>query len=132
MIKYLLFSFSLFLFCSQATFAQDEKSEKSKKSSHLKREGELNYPKKLLVNPDFDFKLKSNEKGKLNISFYKNQSKAVTIKIYDITGNLVLQETVSENGSFNKEYNLAYYKPNFFVVEVGSSQYNKTKSIITE
>lgn len=113
-------------------YAQKRKPEKSTKTTQVQGDGELKYPKKLLVNPDFDFKLKSTQKGKFILSFYKNQDKALTVKIYDITGNLVLQETVSENGSFSKEYDLSYYRPKFFIVEVGSSEYNRTKSIITE
>lgn len=132
MNKLILFIFLFFLMCGHIGYAQKRKPEKTAKTTQVQGDGELKYPKKLLVNPDFDFKLKSTQKGKFILSFYKNQDKALTVKIYDITGNLVLQETVSDNGSFSKEYDLSYYKPKFFIVEVGSSEYNKTKSIITE
>ncbi|MBK6266660.1 hypothetical protein JKA74_16560 [Marivirga sp. S37H4] len=132
MIKYILFFLFTLLLCIHIGSAQETKPQKEKNQTQVKGDGEINYPKKILVNPDFDFKLKSTSKGKFILSFFKKQNKAITIKIYDITGNLVLQETVSEDGSFSKEYDLSYYKPKFFVVEVGSSQYNKTKSIITE
>lgn len=131
MIKYILIALFTFLLGTSQLYAQNKKKEEVP-VTQLNKDGEIRYPKKILVNPDFDFKLKSTQKGKFILSFYKNQSKSITIKIYDLTGNLVLQESVSENGSFSKEYDLSYYKPNFFVVEVGSSQYNKTKSIITE
>ncbi|GAA5025774.1 hypothetical protein GCM10011506_10690 [Marivirga lumbricoides] len=132
MSKLILFILLFFLFLGNVVHAQKPKSEKGSKTTQVQGDGELKYPKKLLVNPDFDFKLKSTQKGKFILSFYKNQDKALKVKIYDITGNLVLQETVTDNGSFSKEYDLSYYKPKFFIVEVGSSEYNKTKSIITE
>ncbi len=130
MIKFILFAVFTVLMSTPPLLAQSK--ERKEPSTPLNKDGNINYPKKILVNPDFDFKLKSTQKGKFILSFYKSQSKAVTIKIYDLTGNLVLQESVSEDGSFSKEYDLSYYKPNFFVVEVGSSQYNKTKSIIAQ
>ena len=95
-------------------------------------DGDVTYSKKLLVNGEFDFKLNKTSKGQFIISFFKNENKPVVVKIYDITGNLLKQETVVNNGSFSKEYNLSYYKPSFFVVEVGNAKYNKTKSIMAE
>jgi hypothetical protein len=110
-----------------ASHAQD-----SVKVESIEKDGRVSYPKKLLVNPEFDFKLKKTNTGKFTISFYKEDDKAVKIKIYDLIGNLVKQETVSKSGLFTKEYDLSYYNPKFFIVEAGSSQYNKTKSIIVE
>ncbi len=132
MVKYILIALLTFLLTTPHLLAQNKNKQKKETTAQLNEDGSINYPKKILVNPDFDFKLKSTQKGKFILSFYKSQSKAVTIKIYDLTGNLILQESVSDEGSFSKEYDLSYYKPKFFVVEVGSSQYNKTKSIITE
>jgi hypothetical protein len=123
-ISLLSLSFSL-------SYAQ-EGSRDSVEVDGMEKEGRVNYPKKLLVNPEFDFKLKKTETGKFTISFYKKSGKSVTIKIYDLIGNLIKQETVSKSGLFNKEYDLSYYNPKFFIVEAGSSEYNKTKSVIVE
>jgi len=114
------------------SFAQKSSSKDSVEIESIEKDGRVNYPKKILVNPEFDFKLKKTEKGKFSLSFYNENNKAVTIKIYDLIGNLIMQETVSNKGPFNKEYDLSYYNPKFFIVEAGSSQYNKTKSIIVE
>lgn len=130
MIRFLL----LFIFLSfsiSVSIAQ-KSAQDSIKVERIEKDGGINYPKKLLVNPDFDFKLKKTETGKFTISFYKENSKSTTIKIYDLIGNLIKQETVSKSGLFTKEYDLSYYNPKFFIVEAGSSQYNKTKSIIVE
>ena len=123
----------LLLFCFSLSFSfAQERSKDSVKVESIEGDGQVNYPKKLLVNPEFDFSLKQTGKGMFTISFYKKSEKPVTIKIYDLIGNLIQQETVSKSGHFNKEYNLNYYNPKFFIVEAGSSQYNKTKSIIVE
>ncbi|RUA28090.1 MAG: hypothetical protein DSY77_16440 [Bacteroidetes bacterium] len=130
MIRILLI-LSLFCFTLSNSYAQ-ESSKDSVEVESVEKDGRVNYPKKLLVNPEFDFKLKKSETGKFTISFYKENSTSTTIKIYDLIGNLIKQETVSKAGLFTKEYDLSYYNPKFFVVEAGNSEYNKTKSIIVE
>ena len=130
MIKGLLI---LSLICCTVSFSYaQERSKDSVEIESMEKKGRVNYPKKLLVNPEFDFKLKKTETGKFTISFYKENDKSTTIKIYDLIGNLIKQETVSKSGLFTKEYDLSYYNPKFFIVEAGSSEYNKTKSIIVE
>ncbi|SMG43193.1 hypothetical protein SAMN05661096_02988 [Marivirga sericea] len=130
MIRVLLV-LSFFCFTLSYSYAQ-ENSQDSVKIEGVDDDGRVKYPKKLLVNPEFDFKLKKTETGKFTISFYTENEKAIKIKIYDLIGNLIKQETVSKSGLFTKEYDLSYYNPKFFIIEAGSSQYNKTKSIIVE
>jgi hypothetical protein len=130
MIRVLLL-FSIFYFSIAVSYGQEPKQDSVEVES-VERDGRVKYPKKLLVNPEFDFKLQKTETGKFTISFYKEDDKAVKIKIYDLIGNLIKQETISKSGLFTKEYDLSYYNPKFFIVEAGSSQYNKTKSIIVE
>ena len=127
----ILISIALFFSASTIVFGQ-EVSDDSVKLENVIKDGDVDYPKKILVNGEFDFKLSKVQSGTFLLSFYKREKKPTVIKIYDITGNLLKQETVIETGSFSKEYNLSYYKPSFFVVEVGSSKYNKTKSIMAE
>ncbi|WKK76966.2 hypothetical protein QYS49_06925 [Marivirga salinae] len=130
MIRVLLILF-LFCFALSISHAQESSSD-SVQIESVEKEGRVSYPKKLLVNPEFDFKLKKTETGKFTLSFYKENDKSTTIKIYDLIGNLIKQETVSKSGLFTKEYDLSYYNPKFFIVEAGSSEYNKTKSVIVE
>lgn len=131
MIKFIALIF-IFLIFSFKNFAQQNQSKDTITVEQVAGDGIINYPKRSLVNPDFDFKLKKTDKGKFTLSFYKNEKKPITVKIYDLIGNLIIQETINNNGAFSKEYDLSYYNPRFFVVEAGSSQYNKTKSIIVE
>lgn len=130
MLKSLIFLLFIPFTLLSESYAQNKQD--SVKVDQVYGDGDVNYSKRILLNGEFDFKLNRTQPGKFIISFYKNENKPVVIKIYDITGNLIKQETVVENGAFSKEYNLSYYKPSFFVVEVGSSKYNKTKSIMAE
>ena len=131
-ILYILFLVvAFFLGMNTNTYAQSG-SEDSVKIENLVKDGEIKYPKNILLNSEFDFKLSKTHSGKFLLSFYKKDNQPTVIKIYDITGNLIKQETVVELGGFSKEYNLSYYKPSFFVVEVGSAKKNKTKSIMAE
>lgn len=91
-------------------------------------ESKLKYSRSVL-NTDFDFSLTSTAKGKFSLSFFNNTNDVVAIKIYDLIGNLIFTEQVSAQGNFVKEYDLSFYETDFFVVEVGSAKYNKTKSI---
>ena len=96
------------------SYAQ-EGSNDSVKVESVENDGRVNYPKKLLVNPEFDFKLKRTEPGKFTISFYKENEKSTTIKIYDLIGNLIKQETVSQIRFIpQRNFDLSYYNPKFF------------------
>lgn len=91
-------------------------------------EKKLRYTRSLL-NKDFDFSLEATSKGKFSLSFFNNTNEAVAIKVYDVIGNLIFTEQISVKGNFVKEYDLSFYKTDFFVVEVGNARYNKTKSV---
>jgi len=131
MLKKLLLFICLSLLLHLTVSAQNAAKD-SLNVDKVQGDGKVTYPKKLLANEKIDFKLSKTKSGSFLISFYNNDRKPVAIKIYDITGNLVKQETVVKKGSYSKEFNLAYYKPSFFVVEVGNSKYNRTKSIMAE
>lgn len=92
--------------------------------STLEFEGEL-------LNQDFDFDLKPTAPGKFRLSFDNTTEKAVVIKIYDIIGNLLMLQTVDQQGTFVKEFDVSIHNTRLFVVEVGNSKYNKAKSVIS-
>lgn len=94
-------------------------------------EDDLKYSK-VLLNRNFDFTLnRGKSKGAFNISFFNSTEKPLTIKIYDVIGNLILKEEISSLGKFEKNYDLSFYKSGLFLVEIGNSKYNLTKSIFT-
>lgn len=120
----------LIIFFGSCFSAMAQEEPDSVKQDAVEIERPINYSKNLLVNPDFDFKLNPTDKGKFILSFYNNEKKPLVIKVYDLIGNLILQETVTEQGPFTKEYDLSFYKAYFFMVEVGNTRYNKTKTVI--
>ncbi len=53
----------------------------------------------------------------------------IKIKIYDFLGNLILEDYISPTDGMQKTYDLSQTSSEIFVVEIGNSKYNKTKSI---
>ena len=85
-----------------------------------------------LVNHNFDFSLTSTSVGKFNLSFYNNtKSDWIEIKVYDLIGNIVVEDIVWTEGFFTKSYDLSFLTGKFFVVAVGNAKYNRTKKILT-
>jgi hypothetical protein len=84
-----------------------------------------------IITSNFDFDLTPTSDGKFNLSFYNPYQKDISIKVYDIIGNLVMEEKINMQGRFKKEYDLSSYNTKLFIVEVGSSKYNLTKRINT-
>ncbi len=85
---------------------------------------------KSILDKNFDFQLASPSKGKISLSFVNYQNVPVAIRVYDLIGNLILEENVYDKGAINKEYDFSFSKTDLFVVEVGTAKYNKTKSVI--
>ncbi|MFP4092875.1 MAG: hypothetical protein ACLFUB_00205 [Cyclobacteriaceae bacterium] len=83
-----------------------------------------------LLNQDFDFELKSVAHGKFKVNILNDTKAKVSIRVYDVIGNLLYEENVRIRGSFMKEFDLSQLKTNFFIVEIGNNTFNKTKSIV--
>ena len=92
-------------------------------------ETNLKYSKNLL-NQNFDFELSPVAQGKFSLNMLHDTKAMVSIKVYDIIGNLLYEENVKIRGSFKKEFDLSSLKTKFFIVEVGNKDFNKTKSIV--
>lgn len=92
-------------------------------------ETNLKYSKNLL-NQNFDFELNPISQGKFSLNMLHDTKAMVSIKVYDIIGNLLYEENVKIRGSFKKEFDLSFLKTKFFIVEVGNKDFNKTKSIV--
>ncbi len=82
------------------------------------------------VNQNLSFDLKSISKRKFSISFLNKNQADVKVKIYDVIGNLIIEDKISSKGYFYKEYDLSFYNTDLFIIEVGNSKYNKTKSLV--
>jgi len=83
-----------------------------------------------VLNQNFDFELKAIAKGKFSLNVLQDTKAMVSVKVYDVIGNLLYEENVKIRGSFAKEYDLSSLKTRFFIVEIGNQDFNKTKSIV--
>ncbi|MDN3670181.1 hypothetical protein QWY93_12685 [Echinicola jeungdonensis] len=96
-----------------------------------KGEGSVTFPKNL-NQPDVDFDLKSTGQKKFKIVLDEKIKNKTAVKIFDIVGNLILEDAIEPKDGKQKTYNFAHIKSQLFVVEVGNSKYNKTKSIYAD
>jgi len=92
-------------------------------------ETKLKYSK-VPLNENFDFELEAVDRGKFKLNILQDPESPIVIKVYDIIGNLLHEETVRVEGSFVKEYDLSFLKNQLFIVEVGNENFNKTKSVV--
>lgn len=102
---------------------------KSRHPSLFKAENPINSGS--IISSNFDFIVNPITSGKFYLSFYNPYQKDISIKVYDIIGNLVLEEKVNMQGKFQKEYDLSDYKTKLFIIEVGNSNYRLTKRVST-
>jgi hypothetical protein len=128
----------IFYFMSLSSMAQDVavfqlplvvQDTSIQESNRTINETNLKYSKNLL-NQNFDFELNPVAQGKFSLNMLHDTKAMVSIKVYDIIGNLLYEENVKIRGSFKKEFDLSSLKTKFFIVEVGNKDFNKTKSIV--
>jgi len=128
----------LLLLLSGATYAQDIARYKALPifpdtsivdNDPMVDETGLRYSRHVL-NRDFDFELKAISQGKFKLNVLKDTKAMVSIRVYDVIGNLLHEENVKIRGSFAKEFDLSFLKTRFFIVEIGNQDFNKTKSIV--
>ncbi|AWW31894.1 hypothetical protein DN752_18105 [Echinicola strongylocentroti] len=93
-----------------------------------KSENNITFPKNL-NKPDVDFNLKSTGAKKFKIILEDNIQNNTSVKIFDIIGNLIMEDTIVPKDGKQKSYDFSHINSELFVVEVGNSKYNKTKSI---
>lgn len=91
-------------------------------------ETEISFPKDLNT-PIVNFNLKSMGNKKFKLILDKPNNQLTDIKIFDILGNLILQDKLKPADGQQKSYDFTHLSSKIFVVEVGNAKYNKTKSI---
>ena len=82
--------------------------------------------------PDVDFNLKLIGKKKFKIVLEKKATTPTKIKIYDILGNLIKEDKITPEDDVERDFDFSNVTSQLFVVEVGNSKYNKTKSIYAQ
>lgn len=92
-------------------------------------ENRIQYTRNIL-NQSFDFQLQPVSPGKFQINIKGGLRTDLSIKVYDVIGNLLYEDDVRIRGFLRKELDLSDYKSNFFIIEIGNTEVNKTKSIV--
>lgn len=93
-----------------------------------KQEKSVSFPKELSA-PEINFELKTTGQKKFEVKLEKKPINNTKIKIYDFLGNLILEDYISPADGQQKTYDMSQTGSQIFVVEIGNSKYNKTKSI---
>ncbi|MEX2593206.1 MAG: hypothetical protein WD426_10550 [Anditalea sp.] len=79
-----------------------------------------------------DFKLKSTGEKKIKVILEAKILNNTKVKIYDIVGNLIIEDHIKPSDDSEKSFDFSHVNSKLFVVEVGNSKYNKTKSIYAQ
>lgn len=116
---YIFIGFVLILGSSSPTYSQ---------IFSRKKEATVTFPKEINA-PEVDFNLKSTGIKKFEVNLEKKPVNNTKIKIYDFLGNLILEDYITPTDGQQKNYDLSQTSSEIFVVEIGNSKYNKTKSI---
>lgn len=96
-----------------------------------KMEREVSFPRDLHTST-VEFKLASTGKKKFKVIFESKNTSNTRVKIYDILGNLIKEDIIKPEEGKEKSYNFSHINSQLFVVEVGNSKYNLTKSIYAQ
>lgn len=83
-----------------------------------------------ILNKNFDFQLQTVSEGKFAINFFNNNKEAISIKVYDIIGNVLYEDNIRLKGSTSQQIDLSRLNTSFFIVEIKNGQFNKVKSIV--
>lgn len=92
-------------------------------------ENRIQYTRNVL-NQSFDFQLQPVSPGKFQIDIKGGLRTDLSIRVYDVIGNLLYEDDVRIRGFLRKELDLSDFKSNFFIIEIGNNEVNKTKSIV--
>src|SRR5690554_294415 len=79
-----------------------------------------------------DFSLQSTGNKKFKVILDKRWSGSTNVKVYDILGNLIREDKITAVEGLEKSFDFSNINSQLFVVEVGNSKYNKTKSIYAQ
>lgn len=82
-----------------------------------------------LITPELDYDLEAISNGRFKLTFVNRPSEYVRIKIYDIIGNLILEEDNKYALENEIEYNFNEKNNKIYVVKVESGENNLTKKV---
>mgnify|MGYP006144536373 CR=1 FL=1 len=117
----LIFTTSMMLSMSFVSNAQIFKKR-------TKVEAEISFPADL-NKERVSFDLKAEGIKKFSIVLDKKSVEITKVKVFDTLGNLLFEDRIMPEDNGKKSYDLSHIQSQLFVVEVGNSKYNITKSI---
>lgn len=95
------------------------------------REAEVSFPN-YLHSSNIEFKLKALGEKRFKVVLEKRAVNPIKVKIYDILGNLIVEGKIGPEDDRERSFDFSHINSQLFVVEVGNSKYNKTKSIYAQ
>lgn len=97
-------------------------------TQELSLENKIGY-KKGLLGSKLDYQLLPSDNRKFVIKITNANSSNLDVKIYDVIGNLILTDNLSDEENGQKEYDFSDRKTKIFVVKVGAGEENLTKKV---
>lgn len=85
-----------------------------------------------LHSPTIEFQLASTGEKKFKIILDKQNTANTRVKVYDILGNLIKEDLIRPDEGTEKTFDFSHINSQLFVVEVGNSKYNRTKSVYAQ
>ena len=124
----------VFFFISTQSYAQDStrtyaRPTQTSAPAPAISEKQINYPDRIL-REELDFNLTPVSEGKFNLNITTQTKGFFFIKVYDVIGNLLYEQKVKVRGNFQQELDMSDHTTNFFIIEIGNEEFNKTKSIV--
>ena len=92
-------------------------------------EKQISYPDYIL-REELDFELTPVSEGKFNLNITTRTKGFFFVKVYDVIGNLLYEKKVRVRGNYQQEIDMSEHTTNFFIIEIGNEEFNRTKSIV--
>ncbi|MFD2033466.1 hypothetical protein ACFSKL_01630 [Belliella marina] len=124
--KYILNISILFIILLMSSFSFVSNAQIFKKRTKV--EAEISFPADL-NRERVSFDLKADGIKKFSIVLDKKPVEITKVKVFDTLGNLLFEDRIMPDDDIKKSYDLSHIQSQLFVVEVGNSKYNITKSI---
>ena len=124
--KYLILL--IFISLSFKTIKPKDSLEQQKPLQELSIEKKIDY-KKGILGSKLDYQLVPTLDRKFTLKITNSNQANFDIQIYDVIGNLILTDKITEEEQGQKEFDFSKSKTKIFVVKVVAGEENVTKKI---
>lgn len=84
-----------------------------------------------ILRKKLDYQLTSSDQGKFVLKLLTKSDQPLNVKIYDVIGNLILNDRINGNEQDQREYDFTERKTRIFVVKVEAGTNNVIKKVNT-